>query len=136
MKKLLPLVLMVLLSSCASLKYGDFTTMPPSKESQLAEDAANRLARVYVPAQTTFKLSQRANDRFGIKLLENLRKKGYGIAENVSPKKSANFFYVLDETERNHLYRVSLFVGKQSLSRAYVYESGALMPIGIWSHKE
>ncbi|HAT9660787.1 TPA: conjugal transfer protein TrbH [Legionella pneumophila] len=135
MKELSVLLLAVLLSSCASMRYGNFTQMPQGKDGYLAADAAIQLTRVYPPAQNTFCIGQVVNDGFGLSLIQNLRKKGYGINENQCPKNKANFFYVLDELKPQS-YRVSLFVGMQTLSRVYAKSHENIIPVSAWSHKE
>ena len=136
MKKLISILVMVLLSSCSSMRYGNFTQISQDKDEVLAKDAVNRLAKVYVPARTTFTLSHKAHDGFGEKIIENLRKNGYGVVETASHQKPANFYYVVDESNKNEVYRVSLFVGDQVYSRAYLVKEDVLAPISAWSHKE
>ncbi|CZP19175.1 conjugal transfer protein TrbH [Legionella pneumophila] len=136
MKKLSVLLLTILLSSCASMRYGNFTESSQNKDIYLAKDAISQLTRVYPPARNTFCISQKICDGFGIKLIQEMRKKGYGVVENVYPRNKANFFYVVDETEPGRLYRVSLYIGPQTLSRVYAKTNGKLTPISPWSHKE
>ncbi|WP_412755529.1 conjugal transfer protein TrbH [Legionella longbeachae] len=136
MKKLSVLLLAVLLSSCVSTRYGNFTQMSQGRDTYLAADAATQLTRVYPPAQNTFCIGQRVTDGFGLSLIQNLRKKGYGINENQCPKNKANFFYVLDEVEPQSHYRVSLFVGIQTLSRLYAKSHENILPVSTWTHKE
>lgn len=136
MKKLTVLLLAVLLSSCANMRYGNFAEVSPAKEVYLAKDAVSQLSRLYPPARNTFCIRQKVCDAFGIHLIQEMRKKGYGVVENVYQKQKANFFYVVDETEPGRLYRVSLFIGSQTLSRVYANTHGKLSPISPWSHKE
>ncbi|VEG89813.1 conjugal transfer protein TrbH [Legionella spiritensis] len=136
MKKLSVLLLMVLLSSCASMRYGNFTKASQSKDIYLAKDAVSQLTRVYPPARNTFCISQRICDGFGIMLIQEMRKKGYGVVEKPQSRNKANFFYVVDETEIGRLYRVSLYIGRETLSRVYADTRGKLAPISPWTHKE
>lgn len=136
MKKLSILLLIVLLSSCASMRYGNFTNASTAKDAYLAKNAVSQLTRVYPPAQNTFCFRQKICDGFGRHLIQAMRQKGYGVIENVRPRQKANFFYVVDETEPGRMYRVSLYIGPQILSRAYVNTRGKLAPISPWSHKE
>ena len=136
MKIVSVLLLATLLSSCASMRYGNFTHSSQPKDVYLAKDAISQLTRVYPPARNTFCISQKICDGFGINLIHEMRKKGYGVIEKVHPGQKANFFYVVDETERDHLYRVGLYIGSQSLSRMYAKTNGKLVPISPWSHKE
>jgi len=135
MKEISVLLAAVLLSSCVSMRYGNFTQMSQGKDAYLATDAATQLTRVYPPAQNTFCIGQRVTDDFGLSLIQNLRKKGYGINENQCPRNKANFFYVLDELKPQS-YRVSLFVGIQTLSRLYAKNNENIFPVSAWTHKE
>lgn len=136
MKKLSVLLLSVLLSSCASVRYGNFTNVSAARDVYLAQDAVSQLTRIYPPAKNTFYIRQKICDGFGLKLVQMMRKKGYGVVENPMPRSKANFFYVVDETEPGHLYRVSLYLGSQILSRGYADARGKLTPVSPWSHKE
>lgn len=136
MKKLSILLLTVLLSSCASMRYGNFTNASTAKDIYLAKDVVSQLTRVYPPAQNTFCFCQKICDGFGRHLIQAMRQKGYGVIEYVHPRQKANFFYVVDEMEPGRMYRVSLYIGPQILSRAYVNTRGKLAPISPWSHKE
>jgi hypothetical protein len=135
MKKLSVLLLAIFLSSCASTQYGNFMPTSQSKDIYLAKNATSQLTRIYPPAQYTFRISQKVNDGFGRNLIHEMRSKGYGVVENVQIRQ-ANFFYVVDEIRRAHLYRVSLYIGSQTLSRVYVKTNKKIAPISSWSHKE
>jgi len=136
MKKLSILFLVIVLSSCANMQYGNFTVASQSKDIYLANDATSQLTEVYPPAQNTFYISQKVSDGFGIHLIHELRNKGYGVIENVQPRKKANLFYVVDEVRKGSLYRVSLYVGSQTLSRVYVKTKEQIAPASLWSLKE
>lgn len=136
MKQLNLLLLVVLLSSCASMRYGNLTDLAPNKDVYLAQDAVSQLSRVYPPTQNTFYIHQQINDGFGIHLIREMRKKGYGIIENVQARQKANFFYVVDMLAAKPLYRVSLYIGSQTLSRVYAKTRGKLEPVSPWSRKE
>ncbi len=136
MKRLSVLLLTILLSSCASMRYGNFTQTSTAKDVYLAKDAVSQLTRVYPPARNTFCISQKICDGFGIKLIQELRKKGYGMVENLHPRQKANFFYVVDESEPGNFYRVSLYIGSETLSRMYAKSNVKLVPVSPWSHKE
>ncbi|MFO3210871.1 conjugal transfer protein TrbH [Legionella pneumophila serogroup 2] len=136
MKRLSLLLLIILLSSCTTLRYGNFTAPSEGRNVYLAQDAVQQLTRIYPPAQNTFCLNQKVTDLFGQRLLHEMRKKGYGVIENVQPRQRANFFYVVDEIEPGQLYRVSLFNNNQALSRLYANNKNQLTPVSAWSHKE
>ena len=136
MKKLTILIITLLLSNCTTLRYGNFTPDQQSKDSYLAKDAVSQINRIYPAARNTFCLRQRVCDAFGIALLNGLRLKGYGVKENICPRNMANFFYVVDETIPHKVYRVSIYIGSQTLSRAYAVSSKTPTPITAWSFKE
>ena len=136
MKKLSLLFLVLVLSSCASMRYGDFTKGSLSQDAFLANDATLQLTQVFPPAHNTFYLSQKTNNGFGLQLVNALRKKGYGVIENVQARQKANFFYVVDEVEPRQIYRVSLYINTQALNRLYVKSNHGFVPVSAWSHKE
>ncbi|QIN36810.1 conjugal transfer protein TrbH [Legionella longbeachae] len=136
MRKLSVLLLVIVLSSCASIQYGNFTVPSQSKDIYLAKDAASQLTQVYPPAQNTFYISQKVSDGFGIHLIHEMRNQGYGVIENVQPRQKANLFYVVDEVRKGSFYRVSLYIGSQTLSRVYVKTKEQIAPVSPWSHKE
>lgn len=136
MRKLSVLLLVIVLSSCASMQYGNFTVASQSKDIYLAKDAASQLTHIYPPAQNIFYISQKVSNGFGTNLIHEMRNKGYGVIENVQPRQNANLFYVVDEIRKGSLYRVSLYVGSQTLSRVYVKTKEQITPASPWSHKE
>lgn len=135
MKKLSFMLAVALLASCTNMRYGNFTQISQSKDAYLAADAVTQLTRVYPPAQNTFCVGHAVKDNFGSNLIQNLRKKGYGINENQCARYIANFFYILDELKPQK-YRVSLFVGSQTLSRMYAKSQEKIFPVSAWTHKE
>lgn len=136
MRKLSVLLLVIVLSSCASMQYGNFTVASQSKDIYLAKDAASQLTHIYPPAQNIFYISQKVSDGFGINLIHEMRNQGYGVIENVQPRQKANLFYVVDEVRKGSFYRVSLYIGSQTLSRVYVKTKEQIAPVSPWSHKE
>lgn len=136
MKCILMFLLACCLESCARLDYGNFTQASAGVFDLMAKDTAAQLSHVYPPAKNRFHISQKINDPFGIRLIKILRQKGFGIVEKTNAPSEANFFYVVDEPVSHHLYRVSVYVGGQSLSRAYGIQNGVLVPVSAWSHRE
>ena len=138
MKNIVLLVMVLILSGCAGMRYGNYTQISSSKDNFLVSDATNQIVKIYPAAKNTFRISQKVCDGFGLKLIEKLRRNGYGIVENVQYKNKANFFYVVDESTSAEklIYRVSVYIGKQSLSRAYAAKNGQLQPLTAWTHKE
>lgn len=145
------------LAGCATPElpaYGNFThSAPASMEQTLADDAAKQLAALYPPASTRLDLQQATPDAFGSRLVESLRARGYALLEFKPGAKTAALpatatttdraagagkplRYILDQLDAN-LYRLTLRVGEQSLTRAYApAQSGTLRPAGAWVRKE
>lgn len=136
MKNIIILLLIGFLTNCTSLRYGNFTQASHGVFELMAKDTAAQLGHVYPPAKNRLCLSQKVSDPFGMRLIELLRKQGFGVMEKANSSREANFFYVVDEPIPRSLYRVSVFVGEQSLSRAYSLQHGVLAPVSSWSHKE
>ena len=139
-------LLVVGLAGCATTApstYGNFTQSAPAAFNQtMADDAAKQLVAVYPPASTRFDLQHATPDAFGSSLVESLRAKGYALLEfkPAAPDATATagkpLRYILDQAESN-LYRVTLLVGNQSLTRAYsAAQNGTLYPAGAWVRKE
>jgi type IV secretion system protein TrbH len=151
-------LLVVGLAGCATTApstYGNFTQSAPAAFNQtMADDAVKQLVAVYPPASTRFDLQHATPDAFGSSLVESLRAKGYALLE-FKPAAQASgasaatdaaatapatagkpLRYILDQAESN-LYRVTLLVGNQSLTRAYsAAQNGTLYPAGAWVRKE
>jgi hypothetical protein len=153
------------LAGCATPElpaYGNFTqSAPAAMEQTLADDAAKQLAALYPPASTRLDLQQATPDTFGSRLVESLRAKGYALLEFKPGAKTAALpatatatatatdratdrtasagkplRYILDQFDAN-LYRLTVRVGDQSLTRAYApAQSGTLRPAGAWVRKE
>ena len=142
------------LAGCAAppTPYGNFVREGPTGyDRTVAEDGVRQLAAVYPPANTRFELQQATPDAFGKLLTASLRAKGYAVREsgaspiaqgpvargegsaaNIAP--ALPLRYVLDQA--SGLYRITLHVGSQSLTRAYLAQNGALQPAGAWVRKE
>jgi hypothetical protein len=147
------------LAGCATPElpaHGNFTQSAPAAMQQtLADDAVKQLAALYPPATTRLDLQQATPDAFGSRLVESLRAKGYALLEFKPGTKTAALpatatatatataagagkplRYILDQFDAN-LYRLTVRVGDQSLTRAYApAQSGALRPAGAWVRKE
>jgi hypothetical protein len=82
--------------------------------------------------------------------VQSLRLNGYAVLEftpappangvnpngTVSTSPGLKLRYVIDAPDRLNLYRVTVMVGAQSLSRAYTAENNTISPAGAWSRKE
>ena len=147
-------LLLASLAGCATNRvantpaYGNLlAALVPSQENGIADDAAVRLAASYPPAQTRFALQHAAQDGFGTGLLARLRAQGYAVAEfsnqastDLPPQPPAAeaiaLRYVLDMTAPPGLARLTLYVGGESLSRAYLLEGGEARPASAWIRRE
>jgi len=152
MRKITFIVLLLVgLSGCATTqsKYGNF--LPPTSAAYnktMAEDALKQLLILYPPASTRFDLQQTTPDTFGITLVESMRAKGYALmeikpelpaqrnSEAQNPPTGLSLRYVLDQVNSLNLYRVTLLVGNQSMTRAYLVQDSTVHPAGLWSRKE
>jgi hypothetical protein len=144
------------LAGCATAPppYGNFIREAPEGYGRtVAEDAVRQLTVVYPPANTRFDLPQQPiPDPFGTWLMQSLRAKGYAVQEGAAPPGAPSrtapgeggmaagapavlpLRYVFDRAA--DLYRVTLLVGDQSLTRAYLAQNGAVHPAGAWVRKE
>lgn len=147
-KIIISALFMLTLAGCASTgQYGNFVP-DAANQQQLATDAVQQLAKLYPPAQTRFELHQATPDAFGMALTSSLRERGYALLEfnpadkaQVSPapasaSTSMPLRYVLDQAGTTNLYRLTLLVGNQSITRPYLAENGTFVPAGYWARKE
>ena len=132
-------------------------TVPPQMPQRLAQDTVMRMEALYPPAHTHLALSHPATDAYGVALIEALRRKGYGVMESrvttrmnpstrddmpvavqpaVSHKGGLPFGYVVDGPFEPRLYRVTVFIGSQSLSRVYRMDQHVFAQAGAWVRKE
>lgn len=150
--------LLICLAGCGSNAskpdsgYGRFITgATAAYESQMADDSVRQLVSLYPPASTRLTMDQEAPDQFGTRLIEQLRAQGYALQEAVQPPAApqsnrpsalpeesgaASLNYVLDTVSSPNLYRVTLKVGNQTISRAYLARSNVIHPAGAWARKE
>ena len=161
---LAPLVLAAALAlgGCATTApYGNFVPSPVTVDQPpLATEAAKQLAALWPPARTRFALQQPTPDAFGTALVGQLRAAGYAVLEygpatvpaaaraaqgeptdepaaGVSLTPAAlPLRYVLDHDTGSGFYRLTLWVGTQSLTRAYLEQDGSLMAAGYWVRRE
>lgn len=138
------------LAGCATTgQYGNFVPAAANQQ-QIATDAVQQLATLYPPAKTRFELHQATPDAFGVALVNSLRERGYALLElNPADKAQAAsapapveasaalpLRYVLDQAGATNLYRLTLLVGSQSITRPYLEENGSFVPAGYWARKE
>ena len=144
------LFLALFLVGCASngpLLYGNQLHNPTAQalNHAIAADTVKKLIALYPPAGTTFGLKQATTDNYGGSLVGLLREKGYAILEytpmtdepakeNINSSISLN--YIIDQVPSMALYRATLFINGQPLSRVYTADKEVLQPAGSWVRKE
>lgn len=129
--------------------YGNFVREPaPAADKRMAVDAVQKLEALYPPARTRINLLQTTHDPFGAALVGSLRMRGYALREfdvrssdakaAVSPKSQSDIAlaYVIDQPLDADMYRLTILVDHQSLSRLYLTKDGVVAPAGYWVHKE
>ena len=150
----------LLLAGCLSPSpYGYLVdgTVPPQMPERLAQDTVTRMEALYPPAHTRLALTHPATDAYGVALIEALRRKGYGVMESrantrttlttrddkpspvepvVNKQEGIPFRYVVDGPFEPRLYRITVFIGSQSLSRAYRMDQHVFAQAGAWVRKE
>ena len=142
MNKPIFVLLAIVLSGCvttAPAPYGNF--IQGGGQAAIATDTVAQLVKLYPPAKTGFALSQpAAEDAFGVALVKGLRAEGYAISIHAPVKgrqpetEAVQLSYLLDNAGDN-LY-LTLRIGEQALSRAYLRRDGELLPAGYWAWQE
>jgi len=130
------------LSSCASTRYGNFAEAPSKYNQKMAADTVYQLVNIYPPATTKFNFQQETGDVFGETLMEKLRDSGYAVVElnkdessSGSTHRDKTLSYIVD-LQMTNLYRITILIGDETLSRAYVVQNNLLYPAGSWVYKE
>lgn len=145
MNKITSLLLLALalgLSGCASppSQYGNFIQESEFDQQKLAADVVQQLSTLHLPARTHLALQQPTPDPFGQALVKSLRDKGYSLLEFSTDTPNAQaapgslpLRYVLDQDAKSSLYRLTLIVGDQTISRPYQGQNGTFLPAGYWA---
>ncbi len=161
MTRRLPLTGLVLavwvLGGCATGRpYGNFVAASAALDQPaLAAQATRQLAALWPPARTRVALKQPTADTFGTALVGQLRAAGYAVQEAgpaaaaasaapgtapVDPAGTTSetlpLRYVLDHDAGTDLYWLTLAVGEQSITRAYLAQGGTARPAGAWVRRE
>ena len=152
---ILIIILLGLLSGCATQPYGNFIQSPSPIYSQyskvMADDVTAQIVRLYPAANTQFNLRHVVNDPFGHALIENLRLAGFAVQEatqqsiqqqifaaphqpDTEPQKGSTLSYILDQS--GDLYHVKLMIDDMRLSRAFAVQADSIHPAGLWVRKE
>ncbi len=153
----LPLVTAAALSlpGCAGAPppavHGYFLEAPaatPAFTQAVAADAVKKLTALYPPASTRLQLLHPMQDAFGAALTTALRSAGYAIVEPVAVAAvntsgnaavqpgATTLAYIVDRQAELGLWRLTLLLDGQPLSRLYRPEAGAAVPAGHWIRKE
>jgi len=141
------MLILWLLSGCATTQYGNHVQNDSSTHNKvMASDAAYQLLQLYPPASTKFELQHATEDSFGVAFVEYLRGGGYAVQEYKPSKfattdtgdemdnKGIALAYVLDDS--SDIYRLSLTVDEQRLTRAYTPDNDKILPAGHWLRME
>lgn len=154
--KLTTLIIIVsvfLVSGCSRQHYGNFSNLSLDQTSIMAEYVAARLSTLYPPALTKINMKMDAKDDFGKSLINKLRDRGYSLqeysskgqdkindsspSENSKYQGSIDLSYIVDSLGIQDFYRVTINIGKQSISRGFVVDnSGKVSSAGAWVRKE
>jgi hypothetical protein len=131
----------LILEGCAhNASFGNFANNPAAIDQIIADDAVKQIVTLYPPAKTSFELKQPSSDAFGIGLVSGLRKQGFALTEFHHDEATISALplrYVLDKTGgETRLYRLTVMVGDQSITRPYRERNSTVVPAGYWVHKE
>jgi hypothetical protein len=140
MRNVIIALIVMQLTGCATTQVGNYAETSITANQVMAKDTVKELTVLYPPAKTRLQITQPIKDAYGIALIQALRAKGYSVVESTELKKDNNlanqFSYVVDSPIKNTLYRVTVGLGNQSISRAYASNNGVLMAAGNWARKE
>jgi hypothetical protein len=148
MGKIALVALLASLAGCGAVpkpaSYGSFATTGPAIDKKIADDAVKKLVTLYPPALTRFDLKHAAADPFGTSFVDMLRARGYALQEYKAASRpeaggkdsSHALSYMFDQPFGADLYRVTLTIDTQNLSRVYLAKDGSVAPAGYWVRKE
>ncbi|PXW83301.1 conjugative transfer protein TrbH [Nitrosomonas sp. Nm84] len=158
------IILLLLLSGCATQPYGSFIQNPSTIYSKvMADEVTAQIVRLYPAANTQFNLRHTVNDPFGHALIENLRVAGFAVQERIDSDNSLfvskilmgdslpgiainhqedgasqptglALSYIIDQS--GDLYHVNITIDDTRLSRAFVAQADSVHPAGLWVRKE
>nr|BCU00377.1 hypothetical protein [uncultured bacterium] len=151
-KVLLISALIASLSGCATNSpYGNYSAAPAAYDKTMASDTVAHLVTMYPPALTRWNIMQPTEDAYGTALVALLRGRGYSVKEyapegekKAQPAAQTAFTpgvdlrYVVDSlAPAADLYRVTVVVAGQPISRAYIpQKNGTVAAAGSWARKE
>ena len=145
MFRLSMLVLIFILTGCATTQFGNFVAHNDEAHNKsIASDVTGQLIQLYPPASTQFNMQHPTVDSFGDAFVGNLRAGGYAIHEHqksnlnkstdTSTSDGLTLGYVFDQMDG--LYRLTVFVDQHVLTRAYISNESTINPAGYWVRKE
>lgn len=128
-------LVMALIGCGGSVQYGSFVEGSPRVQAAVAADAAQRLAADYEAEGASIRFAHDASDTFGRSFGTELRKAGFAVkdAANESSGGELSLRYVVDRVKGTDLLRVSIYIDRRTLARAYAQRSGEVYPVGPWS---
>ena len=143
MRKVIAIAVLALgLAGCSSMRtlYGNFVENPEGlNQKEIASDTVEKITELYPPAKTRFELKQPTPDAFGIALVRGLRDRGYDVLLEIQSEATKTHLplrYVFDQFIDTNVYRVTVMIGNQSLTRPYAQQSDGFVPVGYWVRKE
>ena len=132
-------VIMLVMAGCAVTREQNINFAPnlgQENQQRIVTDTVKKLTELYPPAKTRINI-QGARDTFGSSLLQELRNQGYQIQEqtlnSLRDPSGLQLRYILDQT--GELYRLTIMIGTDSLSRPYTEENGVILPTGYWMYQ-
>lgn len=147
-RKIALIGLILTTSGCATVSpYGSFLQDPAAVEPQIATDAVSQIAALYPPAKIRFAIQHPTPDPFGTALVAGLREQGYAIQE-FNPKHAGGaqggdtataglpLRYVLDQAGDPRLYRLTVLIGDQAISRPYKRAESGIVAAGYWARRQ
>lgn len=129
------LVLLCCSAACASTSTGAYLPSAyDSAVSAIAYDAASKLALEYPPDQHPLELRSETEGRFDRAFISSLRQNGFALGSDANRSGEALVVqYAVDQLLGTKLVRVTVFVERRTLSRAYATGTDGVYPAGPWS---
>ncbi|WP_295393287.1 hypothetical protein [uncultured Thiodictyon sp.] len=100
-------------------------------------DATTQLEILYPAPSTPVGLAAQPADTFGKGLVAALMAKGYHVTVGTDRTPPAGYAlsYLIDVPAGLEVYRVTVFVGGASISRAYFSDPAGAVPAGPWTQR-
>lgn len=136
------------LVGCATTPYGNFVESDLAYNDEMAAFTVAQLVVLYAPAKTRIDIGQSIakDDAFGQALVRRLHQQGYAVAHPAQlsdplgpveelPPTNVSLRYIVDQVNSIH-YRVTVYVGGQTLSRMFQAHNGTFGAVGLWARRE